>query len=108
MAVTGIILFGFVLGHMIGNLKLYEPGVYCPSLNATGTCSAKEVPYLDAYGAFLRQIEITRGQALVAGPKVRRCAERIGADEDAALGPPERDLLPGTAAPDGYARERTE
>src|SRR5436305_7018682 len=24
MAVTGIILFGFVLVHMIGNLKLYE------------------------------------------------------------------------------------
>ncbi|HZF11445.1 MAG TPA: succinate dehydrogenase cytochrome b subunit [Thermoanaerobaculia bacterium] len=24
MAVTGILLFGFVLGHMIGNLKLYE------------------------------------------------------------------------------------
>jgi succinate dehydrogenase / fumarate reductase cytochrome b subunit len=24
MAVTGLILFGFVLGHMIGNLKLYE------------------------------------------------------------------------------------
>jgi succinate dehydrogenase / fumarate reductase cytochrome b subunit len=56
MAVTGIILFGFVLVHMIGNLKLYEPGVYCPSLNAAGTCSSKEVPYLDAYGAFLRQI----------------------------------------------------
>ena len=24
MAVTGILLFGFVLGHMLGNLKLYE------------------------------------------------------------------------------------
>ncbi|HEY5611222.1 MAG TPA: succinate dehydrogenase cytochrome b subunit [Thermoanaerobaculia bacterium] len=24
MAVTGIILFGFVLGHMLGNLKIYE------------------------------------------------------------------------------------
>ncbi len=56
MAVTGIILFGFVLVHMIGNLKLYEPGVYCSSLNAAGACSSKEVPYLDAYGAFLRQI----------------------------------------------------
>ncbi|HEV7785684.1 MAG TPA: succinate dehydrogenase cytochrome b subunit [Thermoanaerobaculia bacterium] len=56
MAVTGIILFGFVLIHMIGNLKLYEPGVYCSSLNAAGACSSKEVPYLDAYGSFLRQI----------------------------------------------------
>ena len=56
MAVTGIILFGFVLGHMIGNLKLYEPGVYCPSLNAAGTCASTPVPYLDAYGAFLRNV----------------------------------------------------
>lgn len=56
MAVTGIILFGFVLGHMIGNLKLYEPGLYCPSLNAAGTCSSTPVPYLDAYGAFLRNV----------------------------------------------------
>jgi succinate dehydrogenase / fumarate reductase cytochrome b subunit len=38
MAVTGIILFGFVLVHMIGNLHLYEgPG------------------HLDEYGRFLRQ-----------------------------------------------------
>jgi succinate dehydrogenase / fumarate reductase, cytochrome b subunit len=37
MAVTGILLFGFVLGHMVGNLKLYEgPQV------------------LNAYAAFLR------------------------------------------------------
>jgi succinate dehydrogenase / fumarate reductase, cytochrome b subunit len=56
MAVTGIILFGFVLIHMIGNLKLYEPGTYCPSLNAAGTCSSKPLPYLDAYGSFLRQV----------------------------------------------------
>ncbi len=39
MAVTGIILFGFVLVHMIGNLHLYEgPG------------------HLDEYGTFLRQV----------------------------------------------------
>ena|SRR5436305_940757 len=56
MAVTGIILFGFVLGHMIGNLKLYEPGTYCAYLNAAGTCATTPVPYLDAYGAFLRNI----------------------------------------------------
>ncbi|HEV2854000.1 MAG TPA: succinate dehydrogenase cytochrome b subunit [Thermoanaerobaculia bacterium] len=56
MAVTGIILFGFVLGHMIGNLKLYEPGLYCPSLNAAGTCASKPLPYLDAYGVFLRNV----------------------------------------------------
>ncbi|HXO20304.1 MAG TPA: succinate dehydrogenase cytochrome b subunit [Thermoanaerobaculia bacterium] len=39
MAVSGIVLFGFVLGHMIGNLKLYEgPQV------------------LNAYAAFLRSV----------------------------------------------------
>jgi succinate dehydrogenase / fumarate reductase cytochrome b subunit len=56
MAVTGIILFGFVLGHMIGNLKLYEPGTYCAYLDASGTCASKPLPYLDAYGAFLRNV----------------------------------------------------
>lgn len=44
MAVTGIILFGFVLIHMIGNLKLYEPG----EINGQR--------YLDAYGYFLRHV----------------------------------------------------
>jgi succinate dehydrogenase / fumarate reductase cytochrome b subunit len=39
MAVTGIILFGFVLIHMIGNLKLYEGR-----------------DFLNQYGTFLRQI----------------------------------------------------
>jgi succinate dehydrogenase / fumarate reductase cytochrome b subunit len=39
MAVTGILLLGFVLVHMIGNLHLYEgPG------------------HLDEYGTFLRQV----------------------------------------------------
>src|SRR3954452_15864382 len=56
MAVSGIVLFGFVLIHMIGNLKLYEPGTYCAYLDATGTCAGKPLPYLDAYGAFLRQV----------------------------------------------------
>jgi len=44
MAVTGIILFGFVLLHMIGNLKLYERGEF------------HGVRYLDAYGYFLRHM----------------------------------------------------
>lgn len=39
MAVSGLILFGFVLLHMIGNLKLYE---------------GAEV--MDAYGGFLRDV----------------------------------------------------
>ena len=45
MAVTGIILFGFVVVHMIGNLKLYEPGLYkAPGETGPG------VHYLNAYG----------------------------------------------------------
>lgn len=41
MAVTGIILLGFVLVHMVGNLHLYEgPG------------------HLDEYGKFLRQVGV--------------------------------------------------
>lgn len=47
MAVTGIILFGFVLLHMVGNLHLYErplePG------------GEYEYP-VDEYGGFLRQV----------------------------------------------------
>lgn len=56
MAVTGVVLFGFVLVHLIGNLKLYEPGEYCAFLNAAGTCASKPIPYLDAYGEFLRNL----------------------------------------------------
>ena len=46
------------------------------------------------------------GQPLVAGPVVRRSAEHVGADEHAVVGPPERDLVPGVAVPDGDAGER--
>ena len=52
MAVTGIILFGFVLVHMIGNLKLYEPGR--TSIGRRYLRSKRA--YLDAYGAFLRHV----------------------------------------------------
>src|SRR5436305_4180874 len=51
MAVTGILLFGFVLVHLIGNLKLYEPGLYrAPGENGPG------VHYLNAHGVCLRHI----------------------------------------------------
>ncbi len=42
MAVSGIVLFGFVLGHMIGNLKLYE------GKDESGSY------IIDVYGLFLR------------------------------------------------------
>ncbi len=43
MAITGIILMGFVLFHMIGNLKMYLPAV-------------DGVPDLDIYGEWLRAL----------------------------------------------------
>ena len=48
-AVTGLILFGFLVGHVAGNLKVF-----------TGTSKmefageAQEVPHIDEYGHFLR------------------------------------------------------
>jgi hypothetical protein len=47
-------------------------------------------------------------QPLVPGTKVRRGAERVAAGEHAAIGPPERNLLPGTAVLDRDAGKRTE
>ncbi|MBL8860524.1 MAG: succinate dehydrogenase cytochrome b subunit [Planctomycetes bacterium] len=44
MAVTGIALFGFVLGHMAGNLQVYLPR------------GADGVWALDAYGEWLREL----------------------------------------------------
>lgn len=44
MAITGIILLGFVIGHMIGNLHLYE------AADETGLRA------MDEYGEFLREI----------------------------------------------------
>jgi len=51
MAVTGILLFGFIVLHLIGNLKLYEPGLY----KAPGE-TGEGVRYLNAYGTFLRHV----------------------------------------------------
>ena len=47
-------------------------------------------------------------QAVVPGPEIRRGTEHVGADEHVAVGPPERDFLPGTAVLDVDAGERTE
>src|SRR2546425_4191508 len=47
-------------------------------------------------------------QPLIAGPVVLRSAEHIGADKHAALWPPERDLVPRLAVPDGDAGERAQ
>jgi hypothetical protein len=47
-------------------------------------------------------------QPLTAGAEVRRSAEHVRADEHSAAGPPERDLIPGTAVLDGDGSEGTE
>ena len=47
-------------------------------------------------------------QPLIAGPVIRRSAEHVGADEHAAVGPPERDLVPGLVVPDRDAGERAD
>jgi succinate dehydrogenase / fumarate reductase cytochrome b subunit len=52
MAVTGIILFGFVLVHMLGNLKLYEGGEFPVYRDG----AYQPMKYLDAYGYFLRHV----------------------------------------------------
>jgi succinate dehydrogenase / fumarate reductase, cytochrome b subunit len=43
MAVTGLVLFGFVLGHMVGNLQVFLP-------------AREGVPVLDLYGEKLRAL----------------------------------------------------
>jgi succinate dehydrogenase / fumarate reductase, cytochrome b subunit len=52
MAVTGFILFGFVVIHMVGNLKIYEAGEF--SVYRDG--AYQPMRYLDAYGFFLRHV----------------------------------------------------
>jgi succinate dehydrogenase / fumarate reductase cytochrome b subunit len=49
VAITGLVLYGFVLGHMLGNLKVF-----------TGNDAAGE-PHIDIYAHFLR----TMGEPLV-------------------------------------------
>jgi succinate dehydrogenase / fumarate reductase cytochrome b subunit len=52
MAVTGIILFGFIVMHLIGNLKIFEAGEF--QVYRDG--AYKPMRYLDAYGYFLRHV----------------------------------------------------
>ena len=57
MAVTGVILLGFVIGHLVGNLQIYLP-------------NGREA--MNAYGAFLRHflhgwaLWVVRGVLLVS------------------------------------------
>jgi hypothetical protein len=47
-------------------------------------------------------------KSLIAGSVIPRSAEHIGADKHAAIGPPECDLVPRLAVPDGDAGERAQ
>ena len=47
MAITGIIGIGFVIGHMVGNLKLYL---------GTVTENGEQVYDVDIYGEYLREL----------------------------------------------------
>jgi succinate dehydrogenase / fumarate reductase, cytochrome b subunit len=44
MAITGLVLVGFIVGHMIGNLKIFIP------------CKVGEACKLDLYAQFIREI----------------------------------------------------
>jgi succinate dehydrogenase cytochrome b subunit len=60
MAVSGIILFGFVLVHMIGNLHLYEGAHAVLNPDGTPVLQADGTPemawHINEYGAFLRSV----------------------------------------------------
>lgn len=67
MAVTGMVLFGFVLGHMIGNFKFYQAPIEVPADQAAKYPSAIRsvagdgrevwmVPKIDVYAVGLREI----------------------------------------------------
>ena len=48
-AVTGLILFGFLIGHVAGNLK-----VFTGSTEVITDSGTQQIPHIDEYGHFLR------------------------------------------------------
>ena len=52
-AITGLILFGFVAGHVAGNLKVFTGAA---TITENGETFA--VPHIDQYGQFLSLIHI--------------------------------------------------
>jgi succinate dehydrogenase / fumarate reductase, cytochrome b subunit len=90
MAVTGIILFGFVVGHMLGNLQLYMgPGAAQPLRRAAA----------DEHGAAV-------GGA--AGAAVQRRGAHPGRGAAVAAQPPQpAGEVPRLQPPGGGLRRRT-
>jgi len=52
-AVTGLVLFGFLAGHVAGNLKAYTGS---DQIMVEGAEEAVNVPHIDQYGHFLRVV----------------------------------------------------
>lgn len=95
MAVTGLLLFGFVVGHMVGNLKLYL-GVYESGPHAGAY-------KIDVYGEGLREIGapiLGHGQALWIARLVLLAAVLIHIHAATSL-----TLLSRRARPVAYAQK---
>ena len=60
MAVTGVVLFGFVIGHMVGNLKVFqgaaESDAHAAQAEVAGDGEADAVYKIDVYAEGLRTI----------------------------------------------------
>ena len=54
-AVTGLILFGFLVGHMAGSLKVFTGSSTVEVANASGQEVVEHVPHIDEYGQFLKE-----------------------------------------------------
>ncbi len=52
-AVTGLIMFGFLVGHVAGNLKVFT-GSSEVEVEVDGATTVQEVPHIDEYAHFLR------------------------------------------------------
>ena len=52
-AITGLVLFGFLAGHVAGNLKAYTGS---DQMMVEGAEGAVNVPHIDQYGHFLRVV----------------------------------------------------
>ena len=54
-AVTGLILFGFLVGHMAGSLKVFTGTSVKTAVNDAGEEVEYNIPHIDEYGHFLRE-----------------------------------------------------
>jgi len=54
-AVTGLILFGFLVGHMAGSLKVFTGSTEVSAVNDAGEAVEHQIPHIDEYGQFLKE-----------------------------------------------------